>query len=58
MTDFTMNVDADGVAIITWDVPEKSMNVLRTEAFEELAGTATGPGDDPDDADTALRRIK
>ncbi len=33
MTDFTMKVDADGVAIITWDVPEKSMNILRVEAL-------------------------
>ena len=33
MTDFTYKVDADGVAIITWDVPDKSMNVLTREAF-------------------------
>ncbi len=36
MTDFTMNVGDNGVAIITWDVAEKSMNVLRQEAFGEL----------------------
>ncbi|NBD30438.1 MAG: 3-hydroxyacyl-CoA dehydrogenase [Alphaproteobacteria bacterium] len=28
MTDFTMKTDADGVAIIIWDVPGKSMNVM------------------------------
>ena len=33
MTDFTMATDADGVAVITWDVPGKSMNVLNREAF-------------------------
>ncbi|AHM05871.1 Enoyl-CoA hydratase [isoleucine degradation] / 3-hydroxyacyl-CoA dehydrogenase [Roseibacterium elongatum DSM 19469] len=33
MTDFTMQIDADGVAIVTWDVPGKSMNVLSREAF-------------------------
>jgi 3-hydroxyacyl-CoA dehydrogenase/enoyl-CoA hydratase/3-hydroxybutyryl-CoA epimerase len=33
MTDFTMKTDADGVAVITWDVPGKSMNVLSREAF-------------------------
>ncbi len=33
MTDFTMQVDADGVAVITWDVQGKSMNVLSREAF-------------------------
>ncbi len=38
MTDFTMTRDADGVAIITWDVREKSMNVMSTEAFMHLSG--------------------
>ncbi|MBY6203146.1 enoyl-CoA hydratase/isomerase family protein [Maritalea mobilis] len=33
MTDFTMKIDEDGVAIVTWDVPGKSMNVLSREAF-------------------------
>jgi 3-hydroxyacyl-CoA dehydrogenase/enoyl-CoA hydratase/3-hydroxybutyryl-CoA epimerase len=32
MTDFTMKTDADGVAVITWDVQGKSMNVLSREA--------------------------
>ncbi len=33
MTDFTYTVDDDGVAVITWDAPGKSMNVLTREAF-------------------------
>ncbi len=33
MADFTYAVDKDGVAVITWDVPGKSMNVLTREAF-------------------------
>lgn len=33
MTDFTYEVDADGVAIVTWDAVGKSMNVLTREAF-------------------------
>jgi len=33
MPDFTMTTDADGVATITWDVVQKSMNVMSTEAF-------------------------
>ena len=33
MTDFTMKVDEDGVAIITWDTVGKSMNVMSREAF-------------------------
>ncbi|MGR3662709.1 MAG: 3-hydroxyacyl-CoA dehydrogenase NAD-binding domain-containing protein [Paracoccaceae bacterium] len=36
MTDFTYNVDADGVAIITWDCPDKSMNVLNLDSVAEL----------------------
>ena len=36
MTDFTMKTDADGVAIITWDVPGKSMNVMSIDGLSEL----------------------
>ncbi|MCL3880932.1 3-hydroxyacyl-CoA dehydrogenase NAD-binding domain-containing protein [Marivita sp. GX14005] len=36
MTDFTMNKDADGVALITWDVPGKSMNVMTRESMVVL----------------------
>ena len=38
MTDFTMTKGDDGVAIITWDVPGKSMNVMSQEGFVELEG--------------------
>ncbi|MDQ7775459.1 3-hydroxyacyl-CoA dehydrogenase NAD-binding domain-containing protein [Paracoccus aminovorans] len=36
MTDFTMDKGADGVAIITWNVPGKSMNVLSLDGAAEL----------------------
>ncbi|MCA0042862.1 3-hydroxyacyl-CoA dehydrogenase NAD-binding domain-containing protein [Celeribacter litoreus] len=36
MTDFHYSVDADGVAFITWDIPNKSMNVLSMEGIAEL----------------------
>ena len=36
MTDFNYSVDADGVAIITWDIQGKSMNVLSLEGLAEL----------------------
>ncbi|NDH02543.1 MAG: 3-hydroxyacyl-CoA dehydrogenase, partial [Marivivens sp.] len=36
-TDFTMTTDADGVAVITWDVPNKSMNVLSLEGLAHLS---------------------
>ncbi|ODT59062.1 MULTISPECIES: 3-hydroxyacyl-CoA dehydrogenase NAD-binding domain-containing protein [Paracoccus] len=38
MTDFTMKTGDDGVAIITWDVPNKSMNVLSMEGAVALDG--------------------
>ena len=38
MTDFTMKTGDDGVAIITWDVPGKSMNVLSMEGALTLDG--------------------
>ncbi len=36
MADFQYDIDADGIATITWDVPNKSMNVLNIEASQEL----------------------
>lgn len=36
MTDFTMEKDADGVAIITWDTAGKSMNVMNQQGFVDL----------------------
>ncbi|AWD21418.1 3-hydroxyacyl-CoA dehydrogenase NAD-binding domain-containing protein [Fuscovulum blasticum] len=37
MTDFTMQTGPDGVAVITWDVPAKSMNVMSTAGFALLS---------------------
>ena len=36
MTDFTMQKDADGIATITWDVTDKSMNVMSFDGLEQL----------------------
>ncbi|SMH34518.1 3-hydroxyacyl-CoA dehydrogenase NAD-binding domain-containing protein [Maritimibacter sp. HL-12] len=36
MTDFTLKTDASGVAVITWDCPGKSMNVMSFEGLAEL----------------------
>ncbi|MEM6890920.1 MAG: 3-hydroxyacyl-CoA dehydrogenase NAD-binding domain-containing protein [Pseudomonadota bacterium] len=36
MTDFTSQTDADGIATITWDVKNKSMNVMTLEAWDDL----------------------
>ncbi|MEM1431270.1 MAG: 3-hydroxyacyl-CoA dehydrogenase NAD-binding domain-containing protein [Pseudomonadota bacterium] len=36
MADFAYDVDADGVATITWDVLDKSMNVLSLDGWDEI----------------------
>jgi len=33
---FTVETDADGIALITWDMPDKTMNVFTEEVLEEL----------------------
>ena len=34
---FTLETDADGIALVTWDMPDKSMNVFTAEVMDELA---------------------
>ncbi|MGO9359944.1 MAG: enoyl-CoA hydratase-related protein, partial [Xanthobacteraceae bacterium] len=34
---FKVETDADGIALVTWDIPGRSMNVLDTTTIEELA---------------------
>ncbi len=36
MTDFTYDLGEDGIAVITWNVPNRSMNVMSREGFAEL----------------------
>ena len=38
MSDFKYEVDADGVALITWDTVGKSMNVMNEQGFVDLDG--------------------
>ncbi len=33
---FSVETDADGIALVTWDMPGRSMNVFTTEIIEEL----------------------
>ncbi len=33
---FTVETDADGIALVTWDMPEKSMNVFTVEVMDEI----------------------
>src|SRR5262245_27349431 len=34
---FTQDVDQDGIALVTWDMPGRSMNVINLAVIEELA---------------------
>ena len=52
MTDFTMEKGADGVAVIRWDTPGKSMNVMSEQGFHELEALV-----DDALADAAVRGI-
>jgi 3-hydroxyacyl-CoA dehydrogenase/enoyl-CoA hydratase/3-hydroxybutyryl-CoA epimerase len=36
MANFTLDVDADGIALITWDTPGRSMNVISMDVIGEL----------------------
>ncbi len=33
---FTVDVDADGIALVTWDMPDKSMNVFTQAVMDEI----------------------
>src|SRR5580700_617874 len=36
-TNFNFDVDADGIALVTWNMPGRSMNVIDAKVMEELA---------------------
>jgi 3-hydroxyacyl-CoA dehydrogenase / enoyl-CoA hydratase / 3-hydroxybutyryl-CoA epimerase len=46
-TNFTLDVDADGIALVTWDMPGKSMNVIDAKVGEELAAIVEKVATDP-----------
>ncbi len=35
-TNFALDIDADGIALVTWDMPDRSMNVFTEEVMREL----------------------
>ena len=37
---FKLDIDADGIALITWDMPGRSMNVIDLAGIEELSAIA------------------
>lgn len=49
---FKIETDADGIALVTWDIPGRSMNVLDTTTIEELGAIV-----DQTTADTAVKGV-
>ena len=49
---FKLETDADGIALVTWDIPAKSMNVLDTTTIEELGAIV-----DATTADAAVKGV-
>jgi 3-hydroxyacyl-CoA dehydrogenase/enoyl-CoA hydratase/3-hydroxybutyryl-CoA epimerase len=43
---FTLAIDADGIALITWDMPGRSMNVIDLAVIEELSALVEKVADD------------
>ena len=33
---FTVEIDADGIALVTWNMPDRSMNVFTEEVMDEF----------------------
>jgi 3-hydroxyacyl-CoA dehydrogenase / enoyl-CoA hydratase / 3-hydroxybutyryl-CoA epimerase len=46
-TNFTLDVDTDGIALVTWNMPGKSMNVIDAKVGEELAAIVEKVANDP-----------
>src|SRR5512139_1816664 len=38
MSSFKLDIDADGIALITWDMADRSMNVITMDVIAELSG--------------------
>ena len=36
LTNFRFETDADGIALVTWDMPGRSMNVINPEVISEM----------------------
>ena len=34
---FTLDTDADGIALVTWNMPDRSMNLINLTVIEELS---------------------
>ena len=42
LTNFRFETDADGIALVTWDMPDRSMNVINPKSSPRWARSPTG----------------
>ena len=49
-TNFKIETDGDGIALVTWDAPGRSMNVIDAKVMDELSAVI-----DQTTADTAVK---
>lgn len=47
LVNFRFETDANGVALLTWDMPERSMNVITPQVMDELEQVVDAVGADP-----------
>ena len=47
LTNFRFETDADGIALVSWDMPGRSMNVINAEIVDELGQIADKIASDP-----------
>jgi len=45
---FTLDIDADKIALVTWDMPGRSMNVMTPKSFGELTSIVERVAEDED----------
>jgi len=50
MSNFKLDIDTDGIAVVTWDMPGRSMNVIDMDVIAELAAIV-----DKVEADAAIK---
>jgi 3-hydroxyacyl-CoA dehydrogenase/enoyl-CoA hydratase/3-hydroxybutyryl-CoA epimerase len=55
---FTVAIDPDGIAVVTWDMPGRSMNVIDFDVIDELSAILVRVTDDPAVRGTVLRSGK
>src|SRR5262249_31980383 len=51
-SNFTIETDSDGIALVTWDSPDRSMNVIDAKVMDELSAII-----DQTTADAAVKGV-